>query len=134
MKGCFVVVEPWVILVAGGRDFTDIDMAEFAMAAAMRHLTTADPSRGFKFIQGGAKGADFLCKCLALKYGYDVDEYPADWNTHGRAAGHIRNQQMLDEGRPNVAIILPGGRGTDDMFTKASAAGLHVYDLRKGMN
>ena len=120
----------WTILVAGGRDFTNIDMLESAMATAIHHLNSSGLDRPIRFVQGGAKGADFLAKCIALKYGYEVVEEPADWNTHGRAAGHIRNQKMLDDHQPSVAVIMPGGRGTNDMFNKATSAGLLVYDLR----
>lgn len=30
--------------------------------------------------------------------------FPAKWNEHGKAAGPIRNQQMLTEGKPDVVF------------------------------
>ena len=120
----------WTILVAGGRDFDDLMMIEAVMGKAIRHCLALDPTRKIRFIQGGAKGADFLCKCLAKKYGYECDQYDADWDTHGRGAGNIRNKQMLDEGRPDFVVIMPGGRGTSDMFHQATQAGLRIFDSR----
>jgi hypothetical protein len=35
--------------------------------------------------------------------------YQADWKRYGRA-GPIRNQEMLDKGKPDVVIACPGGR------------------------
>jgi hypothetical protein len=51
----------------------------------------------------------------------------ADWNTHGRAAGPIRNQRMLDEVKPELVVAFPGGRGTADMVRRAREAGVNVY-------
>lgn len=31
---------------------------------------------------------------------------------YGKAAGAIRNQQMLDEGKPDLVVAFKGGRGT----------------------
>jgi hypothetical protein len=52
----------------------------------------------------------------------------ADWDKHGRAAGPIRNQQMLDEGKPDlvVAFLLPQGSGTLDMIRRTEKAGIEV--------
>jgi hypothetical protein len=57
--------------------------------------------------------------------------YPADWAKHGRAASPIRNQQMLDEGRPNLVVAFPGGRGTADMVRRARSAGVEVIEVDK---
>ncbi len=50
----------------------------------------------------------------------------ADWTTHGRAAGPIRNARMLAEYHPDLVIAFPGGRGTLDMVSKAERAGVAV--------
>lgn len=33
---------------------------------------------------------------------------------------------MLDEGRPDLELALPGGRGTGDMIARAEDAGVRV--------
>ena len=63
------------------------------------------------------------------------EQYPADWNTHGRAAGPIRNQQMLDMGKPDEvwAFIdkpLEESRGTADMVRRAVDTELPVRVVR----
>lgn len=78
-------------------------------------------------LQGGAKGADFMAKLAALTLKVKHEEFRADWDTHGKAAGHIRNQQMLDQG-PNVVLaFIPSTgitRGTGDMVRRAQKAGV----------
>jgi hypothetical protein len=44
-----------------------------------------------------------------------LEWYIADWNRLGPGAGHIRNQRMIDEGKPDAAVAFPGGTGTADM-------------------
>lgn len=80
-------------------------------------------------IEGAARGADTLARVCAIYEGIQVEEYRADWKTHGKAAGPIRNQQMLDS-KPDLVIafhptsgITPGTR---DMVSRASMAGVPV--------
>jgi hypothetical protein len=121
---------PWVIVVFGGRDFDDLALIQMAMSHAIDQCRGIDPTRDIKFIAGEAKGADFLCRCLAKQYGFEYQGFPADWGTHGRSAGSIRNQQMIDEGRPDFGVAMPGGRGTNDMFYRLQQNGVWTYDFR----
>lgn len=59
--------------------------------------------------------------------GIPVRVFPADWETHGRAAGHIRNRQMLVEGKPDIVVAFAGGRGTQNMINQARKAGVTVF-------
>ena len=81
-------------------------------------------------IHGGARGADISADVCALAFGIDVEVYPADWAKHGKAAGPIRNAQMLREGRPDAVLAFPGGRGTADMVRRAKRAGVPVWEWR----
>ena len=113
------------ILVTGGRDYADQAMLFGALDMQ------AEQTGIFTIIQGGANGADRLARmwCHSRKVRYD--NYPADWRTPGRAAGPIRNQQMIDEGKPTRVFAFPGGRGTADMVRRAKAAGLPVHDFAR---
>lgn len=55
------------------------------------------------------------------------DIYRADWDTHGKAAGPIRNRVMLDEG-PDILLAFWDGksRGTKDCINAAVARGIPV--------
>jgi len=79
------------LLVAGGRDFSDYALL----------CTTLDKfiecARGpIEFVSGGAKGADALGERFAAERGYPITVMKAEWKKYGKAAGVIRNKQMLD--------------------------------------
>jgi hypothetical protein len=104
------------VLVCGGRDYSDWDV----------FCNVLDYHQPDEIISGMARGADMLAATYARRFKIPLLEFPADWNKHGRAAGPIRNQQMLDEGRPDMVIAFPGGRGTADMVSRAKKAGVRV--------
>jgi len=107
------------VIVCGGRDYDDED----AMRARMTTLRHEHPDA--VVIHGGAPGADTWAGYLAEALGLDVELHKANWAAHGRAAGPIRNQEMLDSG-VDLVIAFPGGRGTKDMTIKAQHAGVPV--------
>lgn len=55
-------------------------------------------------IEGEAKGADTLAREVCEELGIEVAKYPANWERYGRAAGPVRNGQMLLEGRPDLIL------------------------------
>jgi hypothetical protein len=116
------------VLVCGGRDFNN---------PRWLALTLDELSRGQKWqtlIEGGAKGADRQAREWAMARRIKVQTFEADWMRHGRAAGPIRNQRMLDEGRPNLVVAFPGGRGTHNMVSLAEAAGILVHQFHDDAN
>lgn len=50
----------------------------------------------------------------------------AYWNLHGKAAGPIRNQLMLDKYDPDLVIAFPGETGTANMVKLSINAGIEV--------
>lgn len=51
----------------------------------------------------------------------------ADWQTHGKAAGPIRNGAMLAKHAPDGVVAFPGHNGTADCVRQAEAAGIKVW-------
>jgi alpha-beta hydrolase superfamily lysophospholipase len=78
-------------------------------------------------IHGGAEGADRMAGVIAHELGLKVDVHYADWKTHGKAAGPIRNREMLEE-EPDVVLAFPGPRsvGTRNCIAQARQRGLLV--------
>lgn len=108
------------ILICGGRDFNDYVKLE----------DTLNQIEGrFTIISGAAKGADTLAIQYAKQYGNPVKIYPANWDLYGKAAGLIRNQQMLDHEHPDLVIAFPGGRGTAHMKRIAREAAVEVREI-----
>lgn len=113
------------VLVCGGRNFDDALTLGSWLGGLHKKAGIA------LLIHGGARGADFMAGKFAQWAGIPVKEYPADWDTHGRAAGPIRNQRMLDDGKPDVVVAFDGGRGTADMIDRAEKAGVRVIRATK---
>lgn len=105
------------ILVTGGRDYAD----------AERVFTVLDEyyDEDSVLLHGDAKGADTLAKEAAQQIGFEVQAFPADWGKHGKAAGVIRNQEMVNE-NPDILIAFPGGKGTANCVKLASDAGIPI--------
>lgn len=89
------------VLVCGGRDFDDMDLVE-------RTLDAIDVT---EIIEGGAQGADRLAREWAEFRRVPVRTFKADWKRYGRGAGPQRNQQMLDEGQPDLVVAFPRRKG-----------------------
>ena len=123
---------PITILICGGRDLNHTDvwnaLDRDCLDFVADKLDITRP-RIFRVIHGGAKGADSAAGEWAKSEGAKVTVYPADWKAHGKAAGPIRNRQMLDDGKPDVVVALPGGRGTADMIQQAEDRGIPVVDV-----
>lgn len=117
------------VLVCGGRKFDDFSLLKKVLDTLNRqHKITV-------VIHGDARGADKMADVWAFFKNAIEDEkikvepYPADWDKHGKAAGPIRNQQMLNEGKPDLVVAFPGGKGTADMVLKAIKAGVPVEQI-----
>lgn len=111
------------LLVCGGRDFSDMKLVN----------ETLNELHGRKkitlLIHGAARGADSLADRWAFRAEIPRKEFRADWSMHGRAAGPLRNQKMIDEGKPEMVLAFSGGRGTADMIRRAKAANIPVIEV-----
>lgn len=113
-------------MVSAGRDYGDRD----AIRSDFRAVDEDARAEGLRvtLMHGDcATGGDQLADAEARALGWDVEKYPADWDTHGKAAGPIRNGQMVAK-RPDVLFAYPTAqsRGTWDAIRKARAAGIMV--------
>lgn len=107
------------ILVCGGRGYINTSQVKL----------TLDELKPNAIIQGGARGADLQGKLYGRLNGLPVIEVEANWNYYDKAAGHIRNQWMLDFCSPDLVVAFPGGRGTESMVEKANKAGIEVVRI-----
>ena len=112
------------VLVCGGRDYQ-----RFNHVCNTLDELHGEAGKIQTVIHGGAKGADDLADTWARQNHVERLIYEADWATHGNAAGPIRNQEMIDEGKPDIVVAFPGGRGTADMVRRAKAAGIEVREI-----
>lgn len=113
---------PRKILVCGSRDWTD----ERAITDALLPYQAGFPSDPL-VIHGAARGADEIAAWIAENLGLPTRAFPADWKTHGKRAGFLRNLQMLDE-EPDLVIAFQrnGSRGTQHTIDEARRRGIPV--------
>lgn len=112
------------ILVCGGRDFTNVHLL---------HKTLDHLLKEYKFdtiIEGDARGADRMAGRWADENHLEHLIFPAQWQKFGNRAGPIRNLQMLDEGKPDLVIAFPGGKGTAHMVKIARGRGIRVLEVK----
>lgn len=109
------------ILVCGGRKWTNRVLTFGVLDGYLQQFHLR--GKPIVIVEGGADGADTLAKEWAIKNDVPFEEYPADWSRYGRAAGPIRNQQMLDTGI-DLVVAFPGGRGTADTIRRAEKMGI----------
>lgn len=110
-------------IIAGSRDITDYGWLCDAMDEAER-LHGIKPS---VVVSGAARGVDRMGERWAKERGIPVDPYVADWKTHGRAAGPIRNREMAENADALVALWDGHSGGTKDMIEVAKKKGLTFY-------
>jgi len=119
-----VAGKPIRLLVCGSREWWDDEL--LANVLEGRWFTPMVQV----LIEGEAPGADSMAKWWARNRRIEVLSFPADWAKYGKAAGAIRNQQMIDEGEPTLVIAfhddLHNSKGTKDMVKRAQKNGILV--------
>lgn len=122
------------ILVCGGRDFSNRDLVFktlYEIAPKFPPDEYGNTLPDCTIIHGGAKGADQLADEWAVVNWTKLEVFKADWKKHGKAAGAIRNRQMLEEGKPDIVVAFPGGKGTANMVKIAKQAGIKVLEVKE---
>lgn len=74
-------------------------------------------------ISGGARGVDTVAVAEARACGMETVVHKADWDTHGKKAGFLRNQTIVDDAHAVVVFWDFQSRGTLDTIRKAIRAG-----------
>ncbi len=95
------------VIVAGGREFKQ-------------------RTHSIVIVSGTARGADTLGERYAQERGYSIEQYPADWEHAGKAAGFIRNAQMASVADALIAFWDGQSRGTAHMIELARKHELQV--------
>jgi hypothetical protein len=135
------------VLVCGGREFGQVPKSVVLYEEIVAAMQIADAEKALLrqsldnlrrtiniecIIEGGARGADRLASKWAEKNGISNQTFyvtKEDWEKQGKAAGHLRNTKMLEEGKPSLVVAFPGGRGTKNMVEQAKAAGIPVFEV-----
>lgn len=99
------------VIVAGSRE----GFEEGQVWAALSHdLVEEIPE--LEIVSGGARGPDSFGESWAYEANVDVKRFPADWDTHGKKAGILRNVEMSRYADRLIAFWDGKSRGTQHMI------------------
>lgn len=90
------------VLVSGSRSLKDTTELHSTLKETLPRCPNVT------VIVGGASGVDQAALEYCLSNQVDVDVIPADWETHGKRAGILRNLKMLDMDIDEVLVIWDG--------------------------
>lgn len=110
------------VLICGDRDYTNKGRIKYALANLGAQTDV--------IIEGECIGADLLGAEIGEELGISIERYPAQWHRFGRAAGPMRNKQMLNEGKPDIVLAFHNNilksHGTKNMIMQSLRQGVRV--------
>lgn len=115
------------LIVAGGREFNNY----YRLCEELSGLAnTTYKDKQVSIVSGMARGADALGVRFAKEFDVLLHEFPADWNTHGKRAGFMRNDDMSKFADGLLAFWDGQSRGTAHMIETMRKAGKPVHVVR----
>ena len=99
------------LAIIGGRDFKNYDR--------MKECYSAIPNIT-EIVSGGAKGADSMGEMIAFDYDLKFTCFKPDWETHGKAAGFIRNRLIIEHADVVLAFWDGKSKGTENFISIAN--------------
>lgn len=115
------------IIIAGGRDFNDYRLLKYEVK---KFILESCETPDIEIVSGKARGADSLGEAFAMEYWFPIEEFPADWDKHGKSAGHIRNEEMAKYATHCICFWDGSSRGTKNMIENAQKHGLILKVIR----
>jgi len=102
------------LAIIGSRTFNDQKRFDKWIAEAIDLWGMPD-----EVVSGGARGADRLGEKWACANGIEVTIYLPDWIKHGKAAGPIRNRDIISRATHVLAFPSHRGKGTQHSISLA---------------
>src|SRR5579885_1237948 len=110
------------LLVCGDRLHKQFFPIDIVLTAFLRQ------NSGLHLITGGCRGVDTFAAQWSLDTNVPCTIFSTEGSKYGKAAGPIRNRQMLIEGKPNFVLAfhpnLAQSKGTLNMVSQAKKAGV----------
>jgi len=114
------------IAIVGTRNFSKLDLIKTQLSIIYTKLGTDD----ITIVSGGCRGVDKEAEEIAKTFGFKTKIYEANWDKHGKAAGPIRNSEIVKNADIFIVFWDNKSHGTRDTINKIIDAGkpLRVYN------
>lgn len=109
------------VIIAGTRDFNNYHLLKMKLDKILSNIID-----DIIIVSGKARGADTLGEKYAKEKGYQIAEFPADWEKFGRSAGYKRNVQMAEYADACVCFWDGRSPGTKHMINIANQYKLQI--------
>lgn len=108
------------LAIIGSRNFDDYPR----LCATMdRYFGKGQEPKVTEIISGGARGADSLGACWARDNQVKLTEFLPDWEKYGKAAGFIRNEEIIKNSNVVLAFWDSKSKGTGNSLAIAKRLG-----------
>lgn len=116
------------LLITGSRDWDDRHTIEVALRMVAETHADVCNLDDLVLVSGACpNGADRICEEVWEEHHGKVERHPADWQRHGKSAGFVRNEEMVDLGAQLcIAFIKNNSRGASMTARLAEQAGIEV--------
>lgn len=101
-----------VLAVVGSRDFSDMKLFNSFLKSQIDTTAT--------IVSGGAKGADSMARDFAIQNKIPLIEFLPDWKKYKKAAGMIRNEDIINNADKVIAFHKNHSRGTANSILLAT--------------
>lgn len=114
------------LIIFGSRTYNNYPEFEKKMEHYTGHII--EP---ITLLCGMAKGTDDMGLMYAIKRGWEIEKYPAEWDLYGKSAGYKRNKQMVDAGATHAIGFWDGeSPGTKMMIQLCKEKGINLRIVR----
>ena len=119
------------LIIAGSRSIKSYDDVR---QAVIESGWWKEYKHDIEVVSGTATGVDKLGEMFAERNGLLCTRFPADWDTHGKKAGHLRNCEMGRYADGLVAVWDGRSRGTDHMirYMRSLQKDVYVKEIANG--
>ena len=116
------------VVIAGSRSITSYGLVKYVIILSNFDIT--------EIVSGRARGVDRLGERWATENSIPIKYFPADWEQYGKAAGFVRNSEMVEYADAVIAIWDGKSKGTEHTINlcRKSNKKLYVYRLLEKQN
>lgn len=112
------------VIIAGSRG-----IGKLTTAWIVKHIIADKNMTVTEVVSGTARGVDQGGELYASRANIPIKRFPADWDSHGKSAGYIRNKQMAEYADALICLWDGESKGAAHMFDLATKAKLVIYRL-----